>query len=529
MIGRSLARAGAVVVAAFFVSRLLGWLRIVIIGNIFGAGPELDAYFAAFRIPDLIFQLVAAGAISSALIPVLTGLIHDGEETRGMRVVSTVLNTMLLVLLGFAAVMFIFAPQIVPILVSGFDGPTTDLTVRLTRIMLVAPVLLAAGAVASSVLNTKGRFGAAALAPLLYNLAIIGSAIVLSGPMGIDSLAVGVVIGAMLHVAIQIPRLRDWRYTPTLDLKDPAARQVVRLLLPRSIGLGATQITFIVNTSLATLVSVGAVTIYSLAFTIFLIPVGVIGMPLGVLLLPSMSRAIAARDMRSFGTLLIGALRMLAYVMAFFAVIGIVVSRQIVGLLFDYGGFDAAALERTALTLAIFLIGAPASALCVILARAFYSDRDTTTPLVGVAVFVAVDIVVSVLTIGPYGLFGLAAGVALGDWAEAAFLTIMLRRRIPGIGVGDFVVSLPIIALGAGLAGLAATAALRVLHFLGSGKLGLVLQAGVATAVGVAVYVAYSRAVKLPELPRAIRLVRTALSRGTDPDPAIEAGTPPDA
>lgn len=520
MTARTLARAGAIVGSAYLASRVLGWLRLVIIGNLFGASPELDAYLAAFRIPDLIYQLVAAGAISSALIPVLTGLLHDGQRERASRVVSTVANAMLAVLVVLALIMFLFAPQLMPIFVAGFDAQQTELTVTLTRIMLISPILLAAGAVASAVLNTEGRFAAAATAPLLYNVAIIGAALLLTPALGVESLAVGVVIGSLLHIAVQIPAVRRRiRYQPLVDASDAAARQIMRLLLPRAIGLAANQITFIVNTSLATLVAVGAVTVYTLAFTIFVIPVGVIGLPLGVLMLPALSRAMAAGELRTFGTLLVGTLRLLVFVMLFLSAVGIVLSRQVVELLFGYGAFDGATLDLTARLLSIFLIGLAGNTLCLVLARAFFSGQDTTTPLLGVLLAVGTSVAVSLLTIQQLGLTGLAIGVALGDTAEAVFLALALRRRWPAVEIGSFLRVLPVIGLGALLAGGAAFAVVIASGSLVSSgsalasKPFLLAQVVAATAAGGAAYLIYTRLVRLPELPRAIGLVRSSLQR----------------
>ena len=172
--GTALARAGIIVSGAFLVSRVLGYVRLVVIGNTFGASADLDAFFAAFRIPDLIFQLVAAGALSSALVPVVSGLFITNERQRAWRVVSTVTNLMLIGLAILAAAFFVFAPAIVPIITPGFEGEQLDMTIQLTRIMLLSPIFLAMGAVATSVLNAGGRFSAAAIAPIVYNLAIIG-------------------------------------------------------------------------------------------------------------------------------------------------------------------------------------------------------------------------------------------------------------------------------------------------------------------------------------------------------------------
>ncbi len=281
----SLARAGLIVTGAFFVSRMLGWLRVLVLGNLFGGQDtlwQLDAYYAAFRIPDLMFELVAAGAISSALIPILSELITHGERPRAWRVASTVLNLMLMVLLALAVLLAIFAPVLVPVLVPGFDEATTELTVQLTRLMLIAPIFLAAGSVVTAILQTQERFGAAAMAPIVYNASIILGAVLLGPALGIFGVAIGVVLGAMGHLLVQLPALRSrFSYSLVADPGDKAARQTFWLMLPRAIGMGTNQITFLVNTALASTVAVGAVVGYSVAFSVLQIPLGVIGLPLG--------------------------------------------------------------------------------------------------------------------------------------------------------------------------------------------------------------------------------------------------------
>ena len=204
---RKLVRAGIIVSAFFLVSRVLGFVRAVIVLNTFGAGPELDAFFAAFRLPDLIFQLVAAGALSSALIPVVSGLLGTGEEGRAWRVVSTVTNLMLAALLVLAAALFVLAPVIIPIITPGFDEAGWARTIDLTRIMLLSPIFLSLGSVATSVLNARGRFAASAIAPIVYNLAIIGGALVLGPSMGVTGLAVSVVAGSLGHLLVQLPNV----------------------------------------------------------------------------------------------------------------------------------------------------------------------------------------------------------------------------------------------------------------------------------------------------------------------------------
>lgn len=520
MTARTLARAGLTVAAAYFVSRVLGWVRIVVITNEFHAGVELDAYFAAFRLPDAIFQLVAAGALSSAMVPVLAGLFTKGEEQRAWRVVSTVLNIMLLALAALAAVVAIFAPQIVPIFTPGFDAVGTELTVRLTRIMLLSPVVLALGAVASSVLNARGQFGAAAIAPSLYNIAIIGGAVFLGPWLGIESLAIGVVIGSLLHLGIQLrPLFREkFELSFNVDLADPAARQVLLLMAPRALGLGANQITFIVATTLATGVGLGAVTAYNVAWTVLQIPLGVIGFPLGVVLLPSLSRAVAAGSVKEFGQLIVRSARLVLWIMLFITAIGLVLRRQGVTLLFDYG-LDQDAISLTADTLSFLFLGLAAHTLVIVFARAFYSGHDTRTPVLTALFDMIVCVTIGVATVGTLGLSGVALGLAAGAWAEASALGILLWRRTPGAGVEGILQPLILFIGGAVLAGIAALIVVRITDpIIGSdpGKVALLFQVVLATVGGAAVYGLYTRALRIPELGQAIELVRSLVRRRPD-------------
>jgi putative peptidoglycan lipid II flippase len=526
---RTLARAGLIVTAAFFLSRVLGWVRLVVITNLFGASPELDAYFAAFRVPDMLFQLVAAGALSSALIPVLAGLWSRGEDDRAWRVVSTVLNAMLLVLASLALLVAIFAPQIVPLVTPGFDFVASELTVRLTRIMLLSPVLLALGSVASSVLNGRGRFAAAATAPLFYNGAVIFAAIFLAPLMGIDALAIGVVIGSLLHLFVQLPAIvrERFRLHFRIDLGDPAARQALLLMAPRAIGLGAGQITFTVNTMLATGIGVGAVTAYTVAFTILQIPLGVIAMPLGVVIFPSLSRAVAAGSMREFGLLVVRSMRLLLYVMLFMSAVGIVLRRQVVALLFDFG-FDERALDLTANTLSFLLIGLAGHSLVVVLARSFYAGQDTRTPVITAVLEVTVSVSVALATVGALGLSGLALGLAAGAWFEATLLTFLLWRRVPGAGLENVLRPIPLYLLGAALAGGVALGVSRGSELLvGSdpGKISQLIVIGTAGLAAALAYAAYSWLLHIPELSQTIALLRSGGRRG-GPAAPTDAGPP---
>ena len=301
--------------------------------------------------------------------------------------------------------------------------------------MVLAPLFLAAGAVATSVLNAKGRFGAAALAPIVYNVAIIVGALLFVPPFGVVGLAIGVVLGALGHLLVQLPVMRriGARITPRVELGDADARKTLVLMAPRALGLGAVQVVFLVMTSLASTLATGAIAAFTFAFAVLQIPIGVIGVPLGIVLLPSLSRESALGDADAFRRLLVRALRLLAFVMVPITAIGFVVAGDVTQLLFDYGATDEPLLDATSAALQAFLLGLTAHSLIAVLARAFYARQDTLTPVLAALVAVAVDIAFAVALVGPYGVVGLAAAIAIGAWVETLILAVILHRRVAGL------------------------------------------------------------------------------------------------
>jgi putative peptidoglycan lipid II flippase len=432
--GRALARAGLIVSGAFLVSRVLGWVRLVVIGNVFGVSAELDALFAAFRLPDLIFQLVAAGALSSALIPVISSVMVSDGEARAWRVISTVATLMLVALLVLGGLVFVFADVLVPWMTPGFAAATQAQAVELTRIMVLGPIFLAMGSVATSVLNSRDRFAAAALAPIVYNLAIIAATLFLAPSMGAVGVAIGVVAGSLGHLLVQVPPLRALgaRFRPSIDLADDAARRALTLMAPRAIGLGASQITFVVVTALASGLGVGALTAFSIAFTLLQVPIGVIGVPLGVVLFPSLSREAALGADEEFRRLLGRAVRLLLVAMVPIAVLAIILRSEAVTILF--ASFTPDAIALTATTFAAFLPGLPAHALIAVLARAFYARQDTLTPVLAAVGAVLINCTLAAILADPLGLPGVALAIAIAAWLEAGTLAILLRRRIGPLG-----------------------------------------------------------------------------------------------
>src|SRR5688572_4592233 len=268
---RSLALAALIVAAGFLGSRLLGLLRSVIIAEAFGTEPELDAYWVAFRMPDLVFQLLAGATLASAFIPTFAAVSTRQGEAAAWRLASSVLNLLLGATVVFAAAAFFLAPVLVPILAPGLGEATgqeeelTDLAIDMTRLMLVSAVIFSVSGMFMGILNARRHFLTPALAPMVYNLSIIVAALVSNDVRG---LAVGVVIGSLIHLLIQLPELRfaGMAYRFVADWCDSAVREVARLMGPRVLGLAATQVNFyFIGIFFASTCSAGAISALSFA------------------------------------------------------------------------------------------------------------------------------------------------------------------------------------------------------------------------------------------------------------------------
>jgi putative peptidoglycan lipid II flippase len=436
---RALATAGLIVTAASLASRILGFARYIAIGRVVPDTASLDAFNTAFRLPDFLFQLVAAGALASALVPVLAALFATGETQRAWRVVATITTLILSALFVLVVLAELAAQEVVGFIAPGFTGAQLQTTVGLTRVMLLSPLFMAGGAIASAALNARGRFAAASAAPLVYNLGIIAGALFLVPAMGLAGLAVGVVVGAAGHLLVQVPGMIriGARVRPSLDLRDAPTRRALVLMGPRTLGLGATQIVFLVMTALATSLPTGSVTAFNLAFALLQIPIGVIGVPLGTVLLPSLSREAATGDAAAFRRLLVRGLGLLGYVMLAITALGIPVAGDVVREAYGPGHYSPEVMGWVAVTLAVFMLGLTAHSLIAVLARAFYALQDTATPVVAGIIAVAANIVLGLALAGPLGLVGLAVAIAVGAWLETGILVVFLGRRMSGLGLGE--------------------------------------------------------------------------------------------
>jgi putative peptidoglycan lipid II flippase len=329
---------------------------------------------------------------------------------------------------------------------------------------------------------------------------------------------VGVVAGSLGLLLVQLPPLRQagFRFSPRIDLADDQARKVLTLMGPRVLGLSASQITMVVMTSLATLVGLGAVSAFTLAFAIYQIPMGVIGIPLGIVILPSLSRELAVGRTESYLELVSRSLRILLFVMLPIAAIGVALRLQVVELLLGYGRFDAAAVQQTADTLTPFLLGLPGHALIGVLARAFYARHDTKTPVWTAILAVVINTALGALLVGQYGLPALAAAIAIAAWVEALALVIVLRGREPDLdlsGVASVGLRSLVAAVIAGGVAIVVEQALVSVTSSGPDKLLVLVEAVIATAVAGLAYAGVALLLRVPELNALVSVARSLLRR----------------
>lgn len=440
--GRRIARAASLVMALFVLSRLLGLGRQIIIGALFGTSGELDAYLAANRVTETVFLVVAGGALGSAFIPTFADHLANGDRTGAWRLLSAVVNLALIAMTIVVGLIALLAPTLVrTVIAPGFDPPLRMLTVRLLRLMLITPIIFAISGVVMSALNAHQHFLLPALAPSIYNLSIIGGAVVLGPRLGVRGMAVGVVVGSVLHLLVQVPQLLRYgaRYIPVLGLRDPSVREVGRLMGPRVLGTAVAQLNLVINNSLATRMGEGAVSAINYAWMLMLLPQGIFAQAVGTAAFPTFAEHVARGEHEELRQALSSTLRGIFF-LSIPATVGLIVlGNPLVSLFFERGAFEAASTNAVAWALVFFALGLVGHAGLEIVARAFYALHDTVTPVwvgglamgLNVALSLTLPTVFVSAGLQPFG--GLALANSIATLLEFGVLLILVRRRINSV------------------------------------------------------------------------------------------------
>jgi len=457
---------GAAIILAItvFLSRILGLVRDRLLAGVFGAGSSLDAYFAAFRIPDLVFNILFAGGIIVSLLPVFAEYQQKNKE-ESWKIINTMINFFIVSFFICFILFYIFTPQIVSSTISSFSLEAQTVTVNLSRMIFISVLFFGISSVLSTVLNYFNRFVAYSLAPIFYNLGIIFGVVFLAPFWGIYGAGMGVVIGALAHLLIQLPAaLRcGYKYEWSFGMNHPAIKNLFTLMIPRMIAASASQINFIVVTSIAAGLGTGAITIFYFSNNLRYVPIGIIGISFATAVFPVLSRLWAEKKKDDFCKSFYSVFAQTMYISLPIGILLFVLRNPIVEAILKTGQFGTASVEITAACLGMYAISTFSQCLVSIVLRGFFSLKDTVTPTVISIVFVAlsyilslffaqlfqqsdfiINIVKSIFQLGGmtnFGVLGLVFGFNLALLLEFLLLLIYFYKKVGNFGIKKLVVS----------------------------------------------------------------------------------------
>jgi len=464
--GRQIARAAGMVMVAFVFSQIAGLIRQILVANAFGTSPDMDAFNAANRVAETLFNLVAGGALGSAFIPTFTELLTKDKRSEAWQLASAVSNWVFIILIALSVLSAIFAPQVVRyILAPGFaENPAQEaLAIYLVRLMLPSAALFGLSGLVMGILNSHQVFFIPALTPSMYQFGMIFGVLVLSPRMGIDGLAWGVVLGAAAHLLLQIPTLlkQGGKYSLILGLKMAPVREVVRLMGPRLLGVAVVQLNFWVNIRLASEMQEGSVTGVTFAFILMLMPQAAIAQSIATAAMPTLAAQYARGKLDEVRSSLTASLRGVL-LLSIPASVGLILLREpIITLLYQRGEFTERSTELVAWALLWYAAGLVGHSVMEVLSRAFYALHDTKTPVIVGVLAMSLNVIFSFAfaalfrQIGwmPHG--GLALANSLATALETVALIVLMRRRLGGLEGGQILRGAVKGALAAAVMGLA--------------------------------------------------------------------------
>jgi len=543
---REINRNVILVAAAFALAAATGLARNMVIARQFGIGAGLDAYYAAFKLPDLLFTVVAGGALATAFIPLFVDFLALRDRVGAWRFAAAVTNWAVLITAALAALAAVLAPWLVrTIIAPGFSPAMQAETASVMRLVLISTVIFAISSVLGSALQGFKSFLWPALGPVVYPLGVIAGALWLAPTWGIRGLAVGAVLGSLLHLGTKIPGLarHGFRWRPSLHADEPAQDsptehtaapiratdgsqprrgplgRLVVLMVPRVLDLGVFHLTLLVTTNLASRLGPGSVSALEWGWDAMQLPETIIGTAFGLVAFPTMAELGARGDLDGLRRTLAESLRTVLAMAIPAALALILLGRPLLQTLYQRGAFDAAATAAVFIPLSLYALGLPAHAAIELAARAFFAQKDTVTPLLIAVGSAVANILLCIVLMGRLGYGGLALANSLAVTMEALVLLAVLRRRLRGVEGRRIVQSLGrvlLACLGMGAAMVATLAWGQQRHLT---SLVLAIASG---ATGAVVYLALGRLLGIREIAR----FTASIGRRSRSDSA--AKTPPE-
>ncbi len=434
---REITRAASVVGAGTLLSRVLGLVRDVIITSLFPAGTSLDAFVVAFRIPNLLRRLFGEGALNAAFVPVFSEYLTKRSRREAFDLARTVITALFLILAMITALAVVFAPQFLNIQVSGWaDGGgagKVDLTTKLLRIMFPYVILICLTALAAAMLNTMKHFASGAFYPVLLNVSIIASALLLSGYFNepVTALAVGVIIGGVLQLLVQAPPLikRGFSFKPMLRLRHPGLRRIILLMLPAMLGFGVVEINSYVDMLLASFLSPGSNSYLFFANRLVQLPLALFGIAVATPILPKLSKLFAQGKTEEFQSTFGLGMRLIVF-FTLPSTAGLILLRKpIVNLLFERGAFTRETTDAVAFALLFYAMGVFAFAAVKLAATVFYAQKDTKTPVIVATVALLSNVILNLILMRYLAHGGLALASSISSFLNFGLLVFLAGKK----------------------------------------------------------------------------------------------------
>lgn len=503
-----------VLMVAVFGSKFLGLIRDRLLVHNFNT-TEASIFFGAFKLPDLLFQLIVFGALSVAFIPVFTDLLNKKGEKEAFAFASNILNLFLLVFGLVAILAFIFVAPLNNILVPGFSGEHKALTDQLSRLIMVAQMLLVVGSFFIAMAQSYQSFIISSLAPLFYNLGVIIGIAVFSPFLGILGPAIGIVIGAFLHMSIQYPFIRSlgFRHKFSFDFLNPGVQEVFKLMSVRNIGLFAEQVSDTVGIALASLVSYSSVTLLTFAQHLQVVPVGLFGATIAQAALPILSRESSKGEMELFKITLLTTVHQILFLSLPAAVILIVLRIPVVRLVFGASQFNWNDTVLTGLTVAYFSLGLTAHALVLLFVRAFYALKDTKTPVLVSLVSVSLNITLSFIFIKllKMDVWSLGLSYAITTNISLGLFVYFIHHKVGGFNLQSLLLPAIKMVVAASLSAVALYLPMKALDqliFDTTRTVNLIILTGIASFFGLSVYIVLVWLLKVHELHTFVNIIK---------------------
>lgn len=519
----SINSAALIIATAGILSRILGLVRDRILAAKFGAGDTLDIYYAAFRVPDLIYNLLILGALSAAFIPVFTSLLAHEKKDEAWKLANGVLSLALLVLLFISGVFAIFTPFLMKLITPGFSGEKLAEAVNLTRIMFLSPIFLGISGIFGGILNSFKRFLIYSLAPIMYNLGIIFGVVFLVPIAGAAGLAWGVVTGAFLHMFVQYPavKLSGFSFSPIINLREGNLRRVLKLMIPRTMGLAVTQVNLLVVTIIASTLSAGSLAIFNFANNLQSFPLGVFAIPFALAIFPTLSHFAAKEEKENFVRAFSQTFRQILFFVIPASVLTLVLRAQIVRVILGSGKFDWEDTILTFQSLGIFAFSLFAQCLVPLLARSFYALHNTKIPFYAGVFSEAVNLTLAILLSRIYGVLGLVWAFSASSIVNMFLLFFILRSRTGDLDDRKTISVTVKIALFAIAAGAVAQLTKYVVspYINLDTFLGVFSQLVASGAAGIAIFFVLSYVFRLEEFEAVKKLLSGKFLRQTRPLP----------